>query len=117
MGKNRRIKSGGTKNQNKCSVFQAAYKLDYLHTDFILKHLTQSPTNPTKSPLSPIHLKKSQYRPQYRKTYQNQHFHLSNTANLKPKSKSLSSYINIKIPRKSTFSPINNFSLKITSIT
>ena len=38
MGKNRRIMSGGIKNQSKCSVFPAAYKLDYPHTNLIFKH-------------------------------------------------------------------------------
>ena len=48
MGKNRRIKDRGTKNQNKCSVFPAAYKLVHPQTDFILNHLTQNPIKSSK---------------------------------------------------------------------
>ena len=42
LGKNRRFESGGSKNQNKCSIFPSAYKLDYLHTNLILKHSKKS---------------------------------------------------------------------------
>ena len=52
MGKNRAFYIGGTKNQNKCSVFQAAYKLLHLHTNLIFKHSIQNLQNTTKSPLS-----------------------------------------------------------------
>ena len=48
MGKNRLFQGGATKNQNKCSVFPAAYKLVHLHTNFILKHLNKNPTKPSK---------------------------------------------------------------------
>ena len=48
MGKNRLSQGGATKNQNKCSVFPAAYKLGHLHTNFILKHLNKNPTKPSK---------------------------------------------------------------------
>lgn len=67
MGKNRRIKRGGTKNQNKCSVFPAAYKLDYLHTNLKIKPLNKNYQNPSKSSISPIYSPKIQYRTQYRK--------------------------------------------------
>ena len=68
MGKNRRIKSGGTKNQNKCSVFPAAYKLVHLHTNLIFKHSIQNLQNITKSPLPNHPTTKSKYRTQYRQT-------------------------------------------------
>ena len=45
-------KRGGTKNSNKCSVFPATYKLLHLHTNFILKHLNKTPSNPVKSSIS-----------------------------------------------------------------
>ena len=51
MGKNRGFEIGGTKNQNKCSVFRAAYKLLHLHTNLIFKHSIQNLQNPTKSSL------------------------------------------------------------------
>ena len=68
MGKNRRIKSGGSKNSNNCSVFPAAYKLVHLHTNLIFKHSIQNLQNTTKSPLFTHPLQKSQYRPKYRQT-------------------------------------------------
>ena len=52
MGKNRAFYIGGTKNQNKCSVFPAAYKLVHLHTNLIFKHSIQNLQTPTKSPFS-----------------------------------------------------------------
>ena len=48
MGKNRRIKSGGTKNPNKRSVFPAAYKLVHLYTNFIFKPLNKNYIKPSK---------------------------------------------------------------------
>ena len=48
MGKNRRIKSGGTKNQSKCSVIRAAYKLLHPHTNLIFKHLNKNYQKPSK---------------------------------------------------------------------
>ena len=68
MGKNRRIKGGGSKNSNKCSVFPAAYKLVHLHTNLIFKHSIQNLQNTTKSPFSHHPIQKSQYRTKYRQT-------------------------------------------------
>ena len=48
MGKNRRFIVGRTKNQNMCSVFQAAYKLVHLYTNLILKHLNKNLIKPSK---------------------------------------------------------------------
>ena len=48
MGKNRPLWVGRTKNQNKCSVFLAAYKLVHLHTNLKIKPLNQNPPNPNK---------------------------------------------------------------------
>ena len=48
MGKNRLFQGGATKNQNKCSVFPAAYKLVHLYTNFILKHLNKNLIKPSK---------------------------------------------------------------------
>ena len=116
MGKNRHFEMGRTKNQNKCSVFPAAYKLDYLHTNFIFKPLTQNHQNPTKSPFFNHPPPKSQYRPQYRKTTQKSTFLPISHPHLNHQSKPLSSYISTKILRKSPFLPIANFSSKIILI-
>ena len=48
MGKNRAFYIGGTKNQNKCSVFRAAYKLLHPHTNLKIKHLNKNPIKPSK---------------------------------------------------------------------
>ena len=68
MGKNRRFEIGGAKNQNKCSVFRAAYKLVHLYTNLIFKHSIQNLQNTTKSTLSHHPTQKSKYRTQYRQT-------------------------------------------------
>ena len=68
MGKNRAFYIGGTKNQNKCSVFRAAYKLLHPHTNFILKHLNKNPIKPSKIKHFAHFNPKSQYRTQYRQT-------------------------------------------------
>ena len=48
MGKNRAFYIGGTKNQNKCSVFRAAYKLLHPHTNLKIKHLNKNPIKPSE---------------------------------------------------------------------
>ena len=48
MGKNRAFYIGGTKNQNKCSVFRAAYKLLHPHTNLKIKHLNKNPIKSSK---------------------------------------------------------------------
>ena len=50
MRKNRRFSRGRTKNQNVCSIFPAAYKLDHLYTNLKIKPLNQNPTKPSKIP-------------------------------------------------------------------
>ena len=108
---------GGIKNYNKCSVFPAAYKLNYLHTNFILK-------TPNKNPIKPSKIKyftNLSYQTLISPPISSNPTKINTFTNLQPKSnpqsKSLSSYINTKIPRRSQLSPIINFSLKITSIT
>ena len=74
MGKNRRIKGGGSKNSNKCSVFPAAYKLVHLHTNLIFKHSIQNLQNTTKSPFSHHPIQNSNIAPNIVKPKENQHF-------------------------------------------
>ena len=69
-GKTDFSKVGGTKNQNKCSVFPAAYKLVHPHTNLIFKHSTKIQSNPVKSSISPTYTTKSKYRTKYRQTQQ-----------------------------------------------
>ena len=94
------LKRGRTKNYNKCSVFQVAYKLDYLHTNFIFKPLNENLTKPTKIPTFQPSTQKSQYRSQYRKTPLKSTLSPISNHNPNPQSKPLSSYINTKILRK-----------------
>ena len=68
MGKYRLFESGGSKNQNKCSVFQAAYKLVHLYTNFILKSLNKNLIKSSKIKHFTNFNPKSQYRTQYRQT-------------------------------------------------
>ena len=68
MEKDRHFEIGGSKNQNKCSVFPAAYKLVHLYTNLIFKHLNKNYKNPVKSNISLIYLTNSQYRTKYRQT-------------------------------------------------
>ena len=100
MGKNRRIKGGGSKNSNKCFVFPAAYKLVHLHTNLIFKHSIQNLQNTTKSPFSHHPIQKSQYRTQYRQTQLKSTLPPILNHNQKPQFKPLSSYINTRILRK-----------------
>ena len=66
LGKYRLFVSGGIKNQNKCSVFPAAYKLLHLHTNLKIKPLKQNIQKSNKIPIFNHPVKKSQYRPKYR---------------------------------------------------
>ena len=100
MGKNRAFYIGGTKNQNKCSVFRAAYKLLHPHTNLIFKHSIQNLQNTTKSPFSHHPIQKSQYRTQYRQTQLKSTLPPILNHNQKPQFKPLSSYINTRILRK-----------------
>lgn len=59
---------GGSKNQNKCSVFHVVYKLVHLYTNLIFKHLNKNPTKHNKIPTFPPFTPKIQYRTQYRQT-------------------------------------------------
>ena len=104
---------GGSKNQNKRSVFPAAYKLVHLYTNLIFKHSIQNLQNTTKSPFSNHPIQKSQYRTQYRQTQLKSTLSPITHPNQKPQFKPLSSYINTKIPTKSTLSPITHFSIKL----
>lgn len=100
MGKNRSFEIGGTKNQNKCSVFRAAYKLLHLHTNLIFKYSIQNLQNTTKSPFFHHPIQKSKYRTQYRQTQLKSTLSPISNHNQKSQSKPLSSYINTKILRK-----------------
>ena len=114
MGKNRLFLSRGIKNYNKRSVFPAAYKLVHLHTNFILKTPNKNPTKPNKIPTFHPSTSKILISPPISSNPTKINtFHLTHTPKSNPKSKSLSSHINTKIPTKSTFSPIISFSLNL----
>ena len=93
-------RAGGSKNSNKCSAFPATYKLDYPHTDFILKHLNKNPIKPSKIKHFTHFNQKSQYRTQYRQTPLKLTLPPISNHNQKPQFKPLSSYINTRILRK-----------------
>ena len=113
---------GGTKNSNKCSVFPAAYKLDYPHTNLKINPLTQNHQNPNKIPTfqpSTIQIPLSHQISSTPTKINTFTYHITPISN--HQSKPLSSYINAKIQRKSTLSPIyklhakfyNNISISI----
>ena len=109
MGKNRLFQGGGAKNQNKCSVFPAAYKLVHLHTNFILKHLNKNPTKPSKIKHFTNSLIKTLISHPISSNPTKINTFTHHTTQIQPQFKQLSSYINTKILRKSTLSPIINF--------
>ena len=83
-----------------------------------LKYPTKIFKNPSKIPIfSPSTHQNTNIATNIVKPQENQHILTPHNPNPKPQSKQLSSYINTKIPTKSTLSPINNFLIKITSIT